>query len=155
MGKIVTKLDQLGLTLPSPQIFPNSNRVGVVQVDSLLFVAGHPPAELEDVKTSGKIPTDLTIEEGYASARACALNILVTIREALGDLDRVKRAVKLMGFINSAPGFNRQFEVMDGASDLYLSLFGPDAVSARAAIGASDLARDIPVEIEGVFEIGT
>ena len=154
MGRVADKIRELGLSLPPPQVFPNPNRAGTVRVGELLFVSGHPPPALPGIKTAGKIPTDLSEEEGYAAARACALNILVTVQGAVGDLDKVKRAVQLLGFINSAPGFNRQFAVMDGASDLYLALFGPENVSTRAAIGAPELARDIPVEIEGVFQIG-
>lgn len=153
MGQATDKLRELGLALPSPQVFPNPNRTGAVQVGELLFISGHPPAPLPGVKTAGKIPADLTEEEGYLAARACALNILATVEQEVGNLDRVKRVVKMLGFINTAPGFNRQFAIMDGASDLYLALFGPEAVSARAAVGVSELSRDIPVEIEAIFQI--
>jgi enamine deaminase RidA (YjgF/YER057c/UK114 family) len=153
MRRVTDKLRELGLALPSPQVFPNPNRTGAVQVGELLFVSGHPPAPLPGVKTAGKIPADLTEEEGYLAARACALNILSTVEREIGDLDRVKRVVKMLGFINTTPGFNRQFTVMDGASDLYLALFGPDSVSTRAAVGVSELSRDIAVEVEAIFQI--
>lgn len=155
MGRIMDKLGELGYELPPPQVFPNPNRTGAVQVGVLLFVSGHPPAPLDGVKLTGKIPADLSEEDGYIAARACALNILRTVQQALGDLDRIRRVVKLLGFINTVPGFEREFAVMDGASDLYLALFGADGVSTRAAVGVADLARGIPVEIEAVFQIET
>jgi enamine deaminase RidA (YjgF/YER057c/UK114 family) len=153
MGRVTDRLNELGLALPPPQVFPNPNRTSAVQVGELLFVSGHPPAALSGVKTAGKIPADLSEEEGYIAARACALNILTTVQNAVGDLDKVKRVVKMLGFINTVPGFEREFAVMDGASDLYLALFGPECVSTRAAVGVADLARGIPVEIEAIFRI--
>jgi enamine deaminase RidA (YjgF/YER057c/UK114 family) len=153
MGHISTRLQELGISLPEPQIFPNMNRTGWAMTGNLLFVSGHPPAALPGVKTEGKVDEDLSEKEGYDAARACAANILSTVQSALGDLDRVKRVIKLLGFINTAPGFNRQFAVMDGASDLFLEVFGPNAVSTRSAVGVLELARGIPVEVEAIFEV--
>lgn len=153
MSQIEKKLADLGLQLPALQVFPNANRTAWVLTGNLLFVSGHPPSAMPGVKTEGKVDGDLTEEEGYESAKSCALNILSTVRSALGNLDRIRRVVKLLGFINTTPGFNRQFAVMDGASDLYLKLFGEERISTRAAVGVLELARGIPVEIEAIFEI--
>ncbi|HEY6328920.1 MAG TPA: RidA family protein [Blastocatellia bacterium] len=152
MADIQSRLRELGITLPEPQVFPNPNRTGWVRVRDLLFVSGHPPPPLAGVKTEGKIDGDLSEEEGYEAARACAINILTTVQSAVG-LDKVKRVVKLLGFVNTTPGFNRQFAVMDGASDLFMQVFGPNAVSTRSAVGVLELARGIPVEVEAIFEI--
>ncbi|HWP43388.1 MAG TPA: RidA family protein [Blastocatellia bacterium] len=153
MGRIREKIRSLGHPFPDPQVFPNRNRAGAVLVGELLFISGHPPPPLPGVRIEGKIDRDLTEEEGYIAARACALNILATVEACIGDLDRVKRVVKLLGFVNSSPGFSRQFAVVDGASDLFLSLFGPDLVSTRSAVGVLELARGIPVEIEAIFQV--
>ena len=152
--KIEEKLKGLGLTLPPPHRYPSPNRTGCVQVGSLLFVSGHPPAELPGVKTLGKVGATLSEEEGYRTARAVALNILSSVKQHVGDLDRVKRVVKLLGMVNTAPGFERQFAVIDGASDLLLELWGPEfGQHARSAVGMFELPRQIPVEIEGIFEL--
>jgi enamine deaminase RidA (YjgF/YER057c/UK114 family) len=152
MKDIQGKLLDLGITLPDPQVFPNPNRTGWVLAGGLLFVSGHPPPPLPGVKIEGKIDGDLSVAEGYEAARACAVNVLSTVRSAV-DLDKVKRVVKLLGFINTTPGFKRQFAVMDGASDLFLQVFGQNAVSTRSAVGVLELARGIPVEVEAIFEL--
>jgi len=152
--KIETKLTKLGLTLPPPFQYPSPNRTGCVRVGNLLFVSGHPPADLPGVKTRGKVGGDLSEEEGYRAAQAVALNILSSVKKHVGDLDRVKRVVKLLGMVNTAPGFERQFAVIDGASDLFLELWGPEfGQHARSAVGMFELPRQIPVEIEAIFEL--
>lgn len=153
MGNVEATLAQLGLALPDLQIFPNPNRTAWVQVGELLFLSGHPPASGDGVRTEGKIGADMTEEEGYAAARACALNLLATVRAATGDLDRVRRVVKLTAYVNSASGFTRQFAVVDGASDLFLALYGPEAVSTRTSVGVLELARGIPVEVDALFHV--
>ena len=152
--KIEEKLTRLGVTLPPPFQYPSPNRTGCVQVGNILFVSGHPPADLPGVKASGKVGADLSEKEGYQAARAAALNILSSIKKQVADLDRVKRVVKLLGMVNTAPGFERQFAVIDGASDLLLELWGPEfGQHARSAVGMFELPRQIPVEIEGIFEL--
>ena len=152
--KIEEKLSKLGVTLPPPFQYPSPNRTGCVQVGNILFVSGHPPANLPGVKTRGKVGADLSEKEGYEAARAAILNILSSIKKQVGDLDRVKRVVKLLGMVNTAPGFERQFAVIDGASDLLLELWGPEfGQHARSAVGMFELPRQIPVEIEGIFEL--
>ena len=95
-----------------------------------------------------------TVEEGYATARAVALSMLASLKQELGDLDRVKRVVRLFGMVNVAPGFDRMPEVIDGASDFFYELFGPKAGQhARTAVGMAELPHGIPVEINGEFEL--
>lgn len=156
MSEIEKRLEAMGFTLPPPFKFPNPNRTGCVQVGSVLFVSGHgrdlPP--LPEVRHSGKVPADVSIEEGYATARAVALSILASIKQELGDLDRIKRLVRLFGMVNASPGFGRMPNVIDGASDFFYELLGPvNGKHARTAIGVAELPHGIPVEINGEFEV--
>lgn len=154
--KIEGKMAKLGLSLPPPFQYPSPNRTGCVQVGNFLFVSGHGPAEISGVKTKGKVGGELTEQEGYQAARACALSILSSMEQFLRDLDRVKRVVKVLGMVNTAPGFERQFAVIDGASDLFLELWGPEyGQHTRSAVGMFELPRGIPVEVEGIFELNS
>ncbi len=156
MSKIEARLKEMGYSLPQPFKFPKDNRTGCVQVGNILFVSGHGrdlPA-LEGVKHAGKVPTQVTEEEGYATARAVALSMLASLKQETGDLDRVKRVVRLFGMVNVAPGFERMPNIIDGASDFFFELFGPvNGKHARTAIGVAELPHRIPVEINGEFEL--
>jgi enamine deaminase RidA (YjgF/YER057c/UK114 family) len=148
------RLKAFGIVLPPAHQFPNANRIGCVRTGTLLFVSGHPPAPLPGVATRGKVPNDVPEDKAVEAARAAALNILATVRAALGTLDAVRRIVKVFGMVNSSPGFERHFAVIDGASDLFLSLWGEErGRHARSAVGMAELPRGIPVEIEAVMEI--
>lgn len=154
-GTIETKLRAMGYELPPPRDYAR-NRTGAVQVATILYVSGHgldlPP--LPGVVQRGKLGAELSVEEGYATARAVALKMLATIKRHVGELDRVRRVVKLLGIINSAPGFEEQPQVMNGASDLFYELWGPEfGQHARSAIGVAELGRQIAVEVEGIFEL--
>jgi enamine deaminase RidA (YjgF/YER057c/UK114 family) len=156
MGVVEAKLKTMGYTLPPTFKFPNPNRTGCVVVGSIVFVSGHGRdlPSLPNVKHTGKVGKDLTIEEGYATARAVALSILASLKEQLGDLDRIKRVVRLFGMVNAAPGFDRMPQVIDGASDFFYELFGPKyGQHARSAVGLAELPHGIPVEINGEFEL--
>jgi len=156
MGTVEEKLRKMGYTLPPTFKFPNPNRTGCVVVGSIVFVSGHGRGlpSLPNVKHTGKVGTDLIIEEGYATARAVALSILASLKHHLGDLDRVKRVVRLFGMVNAAPGFDRMPQVIDGASDFFYELFGPkNGQHARSAVGLAELPHGIPVEINGEFEL--
>ena len=155
MGVIEDKLAELGLTLPPPFQFPSPNRTGCVPVGNLLFVSGHGILpDLPGVKTRGKVGSEVSEKEAYQTARHVALSILSSIRQQIGDLDRVKRVVRLFGMVNSAPNFERQPAVIDGASDLFLELWGPvNGQHARSAVGMAELPHRIPVEINGEFEL--
>jgi enamine deaminase RidA (YjgF/YER057c/UK114 family) len=157
MGAIEDKIKAMGYTLPAPFKFPNPNRTGCVVVGSIVFASGH-GRDLSgpNVKGQGKLGRDVTIEEGYATARAVALSMLASLKQELGDLDRVKRVVRLFGMVNVTPGFDRMPQVIDGASDFFYELFGPQAGQhARTAVGMAELPHGIPVEINGEFEISS
>lgn len=157
MSVIENRLREMGCVLPEPFQFPNPNRTGCVVVGSLVFVSGH-GRDLSGggAKSRGKLGLDVSLEEGYATARAVALSILASLKQELKDLDRVKRVVRLFGMVNVAPGFDRMPQVIDGASDFFYELFGPVAGKhARSAVGMAELPHGIPVEINGEFELQT
>ena len=149
------KLEALGLSLPPiPQ--PLANYVPVVRTGNLLFVSGHGPGVVEDGKLSfiqGKLGKDLDVEQGYDAAGQVMLNILQSMKQELGDLDKVQRVVKLLGFVNCTPDFPDQPKVINGASDLLVELFGERGRHARSAVGMQQLPFGIAVEIEMVVEV--
>ena len=156
MAKIETRLTQMGYELPKPFVFPKNNRTGCTQMGNLLLLSGHglDLPRLPQVRQTGKLGADMTVEEGYATARAVALTMMATIKQHCGDLDRVKRVLRLFGMCNSAPDFLQQPQVIDGASDLFFELWGPEfGKHARSAVGMAALPRGIAVEINGEFEL--
>jgi hypothetical protein len=157
MGVIEDKIKQMGLTLPEPFKFPKPNRTGCVVVGSIIYASGHGRnMGGPGVKAKGKVGRELTVEEGYATARAVALSMLSSLKQELGDLDRVKRVIRLYGMVNVAPGFDRMPEVIDGASDFFYEVFGPKfGQHARTAVGLAELPHGIPIEINGEFELNT
>jgi enamine deaminase RidA (YjgF/YER057c/UK114 family) len=146
------RLEELGLELPPPPK-PGGNYLPALQVGTLLFLSGHGPGEGKGKLFRGRLMQDLTVEEGYASARQVALSLLSTLKETLGDLDRINRIVKLTGFVNSAPEFIDQPKVINGASDLLVDVFGEKGRHTRSAIGMVALPGGIPVEIEIIVEL--
>lgn len=153
--RIRERLAKLGLELPSPFVYPSENRTGCVVTDNLVYTSGHPPPEDFGVIVKGKVGADVSEADAHAAARATALNILASVEAELGSLDRITQVVKVYGMVNSAPGFDRQFAVIDGASDLMFDLFGPQAGQhARSAVGMFELPRQFCMEIEAIFEIG-
>jgi enamine deaminase RidA (YjgF/YER057c/UK114 family) len=148
------RIAELGLTLPPPTA-GSSSRVATVRTGNLLYTSGHGPAARDDGSTmSGKVGSDLTLEQGYEAGRLTGLAILGTLRDALGSLDRVVRMVKVLGMVNCAPGMNQTSRVVDGCSDLFVEVFGPEiGRHARSAVGVYELPLDFPVEIEVIFEI--
>jgi enamine deaminase RidA (YjgF/YER057c/UK114 family) len=157
MSAIEDKIKAMGYTLPEPFKFPKPNRTGCVVVGSIIYASGHGRNMTgPNVKMKGKVGRDVTIEEGYATARAVALSILASLKQELGDLDRIKRVIRLYGMVNVAPGFDRMPEIIDGASDFFYEVFGPKAGQhARTAIGVAELPHGIAVEINGEFELKT
>ena len=154
MSKVEEKIQSLHLELPQAFKFPTANRTGCVQVGNLLFVSGHGPAELPGVITAGKVGGEVAEDDAVVTAQACALSMLASIKAEIGDLDKIIKVVELLGMVNSAPGFNRQFAVIDGASNFFVTVFGQEVGQhARAAVGMAELPRDIPVEIKGVFQV--
>tara|TARA_B100000686_G_C16771916_1_gene965739 strand:- start:1878 stop:2345 length:468 start_codon:yes stop_codon:yes gene_type:complete len=147
-------LNKLNLQLPAPFVYPNLNRKGCVVSRGLIFTSGHPPPENFGVKVRGKVGKEISEQEAYLSARATALNILASIEDEMGSLDVIKRVVKVTGMVNSAPGFDRQFAVIDGASDLFYKIYGATGGQhARSAIGMFELPRQFCMEIEAIFEL--
>lgn len=146
------KLIQLGLALPAPPK-PVANYVPVVRTGDLLFLSGVLPSRDGQLIMTGKLGQNLSIEQGVEAARVAVLNGLSIIRREAGSLDRVKRIVKMVGHIASAPGFTDQPQVLNGASDLLVSLFGDAGRHARVAVGAVELPRQAPVEIELIVEL--
>ena len=159
MGKLESRLAELGVVLPRPPK-PIGNYLPGVVVGNILYLSGtlgtRPDADDNDVLPYiGKVGTDLRIEDGYQSARLMAINHLALMKAALGgDLDRVKRVVKMIGYVSCAPGFWEPHLVLNGASDLYVDLFGPEhGKHARAALTQHELGLNAPVEAELTIEL--
>lgn len=148
------KLRALGLTLPAPPK-PVANYVPAVRVGNLLFLSGVLPSRDGQLIMTGKLGQTVSTEQGVEAARAAVLNGLSIIQHEAGSLDRVKRIVKMVGHVASAPGFTDQPQVLNGASDLLVSLFGAAGRHARVAVGAAELPRQAPVEIELIVELAT
>jgi len=146
------RLKELGLILPAPPK-PVANYVPVIRVGDLLFLSGVLPSRDGQLVMTGKLGENLTVQQGVEAARVAALNGLSIIRSEAGLLDRVKRIVKMVGYIASAPGFTDQPQVLNGASDLLVSVFGEAGRHARVAVGAVELPRMAPVEIELIVEL--
>jgi enamine deaminase RidA (YjgF/YER057c/UK114 family) len=146
------RLAELGLSLPDPSQ-PVGSYLLAQQTGNLLFLSGTTCYIDGKPLFKGRLGAELTIEQGYAAARQTALNLLGVARASLGDLDRIERVVKVNGYVNSAPDFDRQPEVINGASDLLVSVFGERGRHARTSIGVSDLPGHIPVEIEMVVQV--
>jgi enamine deaminase RidA (YjgF/YER057c/UK114 family) len=147
-----TRLRELGLTLPSPPQ-PVGAYLLAQQVGELLYLSGTTCYVDGELLYRGRVGAELTVEEGYAAARQTALNLVSVIKATLGDLDRVERVVKLNGYVNSAPDFDRQPAVINGASELLQEVFGERGKHARTSLGVSDLPGHIPVEIELIVQV--
>lgn len=145
------KLKQLGLELPSAAT-PMANYVPAVRTGNLVFLSGHGPLE-KDRLIRGKLGSDLTVEEGYQAARLVAIGLLGSLKDVIGDLERVRRIVKLLGLVNSEPTFLEQPQVINGASDLLVEVFGEKGRHARSAVGTNTLPVNIAVEIEMIVEV--
>jgi enamine deaminase RidA (YjgF/YER057c/UK114 family) len=146
------KFASLGITLPSPPA-PAGSYVPVVVSHNLAFVAGQIPSEGGQVKFKGKVGKDVSIEAGQQAARLCTINALAQLKSALGSLDRIKRIVKVTGFVNCDESFTDHPKVVNGASDLLVQVFGENGRHARAAVGVSSLPLDSAVEVEFIVEI--
>jgi enamine deaminase RidA (YjgF/YER057c/UK114 family) len=145
------KLKQLGLELPSAAT-PVANYVPAVRSGNLVFLSGHGPVGRDGVVT-GKLGRELTVEQGYEAARVVALGLLGSLKALIGDLDRVRRIVKLLGMVNCDPSFKEHPRVVDGASDLLVEVFGDRGRHARSAVGMNALPFGIAVEIEMIAEV--
>ena len=153
MGLINKRLTELGIMLPTPSK-PVANYVPWVRTGNLVFISGQGAVKDGKIEYTGKVGDTLSIEDAVASARLTAINVLAQLRDACGgDLDRVKRIVKLLGFVNCTPTFGDQPKVINGASDLMVEVFGEKGRHARSAVGAPALPFNLSVEVEAIVEI--
>ena len=146
------KLKELGVELFVPGK-PIANYVKAVRTGNLLFLAGHGPTKADGTNMLGKLGKDMTVEQGYMAARQTAISLLSTLKAELGDLNKVKRIVKVTGWVNCEPTFGDQPKVINGCSDLLVSVFGNKGMHARAALGANALPLGMPVEVEIIVEL--
>jgi enamine deaminase RidA (YjgF/YER057c/UK114 family) len=153
MSKTEARLKELGIELPSPPA-PVASYVPYVVTGNLVFISGQVTLAADGLKYVGKVGADISLDDGKAAARLCAVNLLAQLRAACGgDLDRVRRCVKLGVFVNATPDFTQHPEVGNGASDLIVQVLGDAGKHARAATGAGSLPRGVAVEVDGTFEI--
>ena len=152
--EIEKKLKELGYELPPYRLSTAGNFVSAARTGNLVYTAGHGPSLPEGgFLHLGKLGADLTIEQGYDCARQTMLNLLASLKEEIGDLDNVKRVVKLLCMINCAPDFGDTPKVANGASDLLVSIYGDAGRHARSAVGMGSLPFGMPVEIEMIVEV--
>jgi enamine deaminase RidA (YjgF/YER057c/UK114 family) len=149
MSQIADRLTELNIQLP-PVPPPGGNYVPAVQTGNLLYTSGNVPHGA--AKPKGRVGGDLTIEEGYAAARQCALNALAGAQSVIGDLDRIARVVKVLGFVNAAPDFDASPKVINGASDVLVEIFGDRGRHARSAVSLG-VPYNFAAEVEIVFEL--
>ena len=151
-GGVGDRLKELGYELPSlPN--PAGSYVPATSTGSLLFTAGQLPLKEGQLRYTGKVDKDVSVEEAKVAARLCALNALAAVEAEAGSLENVRRIVKVTGYVASAAGFNRQPEVINGASDFLSEVFGNRGTHARSAVGVAELPLDAPVEVELIVEL--
>jgi len=147
--RVEQRLEELDIVLPAP-IQPVASYVRWIQTGNLLYISGTGPG---DETTRGKLGSTMSVDQGYAAARDVGLQILATAKNALGDLDRVNRVVKVLGMVNCTPEFGDQPKVINGCSDLFIEVFGDRGKHTRSAVGFVSLPFGIPVEIECTMEV--
>jgi len=152
MSNAENRLIELGFELPNVSV-PVANYVPAVRTGNLLFVAGQVPRDEGGQMIRGKVGDNMDVDTAYAAARVCALYALAAAKDALGDLDRVARVVRVMGLVNATPDFDQQPAVINGFSDLMVQVFGDAGKHARVAYGAGSLPGGAAVEVESLYEI--
>lgn len=145
-------LTKMGITLIAPTK-PMANYVKAVRTGNLVFLAGHVSTRADGSPIAGKLGKDLTVEQGYDAARQTTISLLSALKAELGNLDRIRRIVKVTGFVNSTPDFGDQPKVINGCSDLLVAVFGERGKHARSAVGMAALPLNYAVEIEMVVEV--
>ena len=152
MAAVEARLMELGIDLPD---VPGSlaNYVGAVRTGNLIYLSGRLPMREGQVAFKGKLGRDVSAEDGYQAARLSALNVVSTLKAEVGDLDQVRRVVKLVGMVSSDPDFTEQASVLNGASDLLVEIFGDKGRHARSAFGVAALPMNACVEIELIVEV--
>lgn len=152
-GVTEKRLAELGIVLNMPAS-PIANYVGLVRSGSLVVISGQLCfGDGGKLVATGKLGLGVSVEQGQAAARACAINLLAQLKAGLGDLDRVTRVIRLGGFINAGPDFSDGPKVMNGASDLMVAVFGDKGRHARTTVGVAALPLDAAIEVEGFFEV--
>ena len=150
--QIETKLKEMGVELPQA-VTPVANYVPAVRTGNLVFLSGHGPFREDSSLITGKVGSDLTTDQGYEAARRIAIGLLGSLKAEIGDLDKVKRIVKLLGLVNCTSNFADQPSVINGASDFFVEVFGDKGKHARSAVGTNALPFNIAVEIEMIVEV--
>ena len=146
------KAKQLGLDLGGATP-PVANYVPTVRTGNLIFVSGQLPTRPDGSRPTGKLGAEISVEEGYEAARLATIGLLARVRAETGSLDRVKRVVKVTGYVNATPDFTQHPQVINGASDLFFEVFGDAGRHARAAVGVGSLPLGAPVEVELIVEV--
>lgn len=149
---VEARISELGITLPEVGA-PVANYVNTVRTGNLVFTSGKGPNKPEGDYVTGKVGADLTLEEGYEAARLTAIQQLASLKAELGDLNKVKRVVKVLGMVNAAPDFEDHSQVINGFSDLMVEVFGENGRHARSAVGMGSLPGGIACEIEMIVEV--
>lgn len=154
MSEVENRLREYGIVLPEPRTWASTNRTGCVVLDDFAFTSGHGKKKPGAEVPGGWVGSLVTEDDAVHLAEQCALAMLRSLKTAIGDLDRIRKVVKITGYVSSDPGFHRQFAVIDGASDLLIKAFGSEiGQHARTAIGVASLPRGMSVELEGTFAL--
>ena len=156
MGRIEDRIAELGIELPAPFAPPPGVEFSFELVTisgGLAYISGHGPADGTELLVSGKVGTDVSLEEAVRAARLTGLSIIASLKQELGELDRVSRWVKALGLVNCAPGFHLTPPVINGFSDLIIEIWGEAGKHSRSAIGAAELPFDMAVEVEAIVEV--
>ncbi|QNB46573.1 RidA family protein [Thermanaerosceptrum fracticalcis] len=152
MSMVEKKLAEMGLSIPeAPK--PVAAYVPAVKTGEYIYTSGQIPLVNGELKFKGKVGAEMTLEQGYEAAKVCALNCLSVIKGLIGDLDKIEQVVKVVGFVNSAPGFNMQPKVVNGASELLGAVMGEKGFHARSAVGVNELPLDATVEVEMIVKV--
>jgi len=146
------RIKELGIELPTPPD-PVGNFIGATRTGNLIYLSGHGPRNADGSMIAGKVGVDMDIDEAYAAARNVGLGLLATLKAHIGDLNKVKQVIKTLGMVNAVPEFNDHPKVINGASDLFVDVFGDAGRGARSAVGMGSLPFQIPVEVEMIIEI--
>ncbi len=149
---VEAKLKEMGIVLPAA-VKPVANYVPSVRSGNLVFLSGHGPFNPDGTLITGKVGSDLTLDQGNEAARRVTIGLLGSLKAEIGDLDKVKQVVKLLGMINCTADFTDQPKVINGASDLIVEIFGDKGKHARSAVGMNALPMNIAVEIEMIVEV--
>ncbi|TPW27865.1 RidA family protein [Martelella alba] len=149
---VATRLQELGIELP-PAPPPIANFAAFKQEGNMLYLSGQGPSEKDGSQHYGKVGAEVSVEDAYQHARLTGLNLLAVMQDAVGDLDRIKHIVKILGMVNASPDFTAHPSVINGCSDLFVSVFGENGIHARSAVGLGSLPNNITVEIEAIVAL--